>query len=111
MIDTILITGCAYGLGHALALKLANEGFNIFAVGRSEDLLHGLAEQSSNITPIIADIISVKDRKKINESIYNHKSISIIHNAAIAEPCQFNLMSEAHLRKHVEVNYIAPMLI
>lgn len=111
MINNLLITGCSYGLGRALALRLAKDNLHIYAVGRSTHLLTELTKISSNIQPIVADIMSENDREKIYESINIDEPLSIIHNAAIAKPCQFNSLSENLLRQHIETNYIAPLII
>lgn len=111
MINTLLITGCTYGLGRALALKFAKDNYDVYAVGRSKDLLGELAKMHASIQPIVADITTIEGRETINEYVKQKNSISVIHNAAIAEPCQFSLMSESLLREHIETNYIAPILI
>lgn len=111
MINTLLITGCSYGLGHALALKFAKDNYHVYAVGRSKNLLQELAKRSSNIVPIVADISTPDGRLAIQNSLDNEKEISIIHNAAIIEPCLFKSIKEALLREYIETNYLAPLLI
>src|SRR5260221_12840872 len=111
MITTILITGCSYGLGRALAIKFAKNNYHVYAVGRSRDLIEELAKVSSNIEPIVSDITTEKGRVEINQHLNKGKSISIIHNAAILEPSSFKQTSETLLRNHVETNYSAPLLI
>ncbi len=112
MINAVLITGCSYGLGNALALKFSKYNCHVYAVGRNRSLLEKLAEKSSNIKPIIADITTKNGRLKIQELMNSEKkSISIIHNAAILEPRIFKLSNEALLREHAETNYLAPLFI
>jgi NAD(P)-dependent dehydrogenase (short-subunit alcohol dehydrogenase family) len=110
MINNILITGCTHGLGHALTLRFAKAGIKVYAVGRKQKLLQELAQSSSLIHPIMADIATVSGRKTIAERI-KKEPLSIIHNAAIAKPCPFASLSEELLREHVETNYLAPLLI
>lgn len=111
MINRLLITGCTQGLGVALALQFAEAGCYVYAVGRHQQPLLKLVEQSSSIHPIIADITTEVGRQQINEKIDKNKPFSIIHNAAIAEPTQFTNLSESSLRAHFETNCIAPLLI
>lgn len=111
MINTLLITGCSYGLGRALALKFAQDNLYVYAVGRSKEQLDKLAMHSKNIYPIVADIATETGRLTISEHVDPKKPISIIHNAVFAEPCQFELMNEALLRNHMETNYIGPLLL
>ncbi|MDF2940545.1 MAG: dehydrogenase with different specificity [Gammaproteobacteria bacterium] len=110
MINRILITGCTQGLGRALALRFAQAGLYVYAVGRNQELLEELAKNSPLIHPIKADIATESGRQAIVEQI-DQKPISIIHNAAVAKPCPFNSLSEPLLREHVETNFIAPILI
>ena len=110
MIKKILITGCAQGLGYSLALQFAKEDCYVFAVGRNLKQLQELTKQSSFIQPIVADITTAHGQQKIIETVGN-ESLSIVHNAAIAEPMQFANFSENSLRLHFETNYFAPLLI
>jgi benzil reductase ((S)-benzoin forming) len=110
MMKKILITGCTKGLGFSLALQFAKEGCYVFAVGRNIHQLKKLAEQSSFIQTIAADITTIDGRQKITQAVGN-EILSIVHNAAIAEPMQFANLSENSLRLHFETNYFAPLLI
>ena len=111
MINTLLITGCTKGLGQSLALKFAQQGCHVYAVGRNKNLLEKLSDISNLIHPIIADITTEQGRKVIFEKMNSSSQISIIHNAAIIEPMQFSDLSESVLRKHIETNLLAPILI
>lgn len=111
MINTLLITGCTSGLGYALASKLAQLDCIVYAVGRQQNPLDQLAKISRNIRPIMADIATTEGRLAVSQQVGSQKSLSLIHNAAIARPCQFESMSEAFLREHIETNFLAPLFI
>lgn len=51
-----IVTGASSGIGAETALALANEGFDVIAAARREDRLQALAQQHSNITPLVLDI-------------------------------------------------------
>ena len=51
-----LITGTTHGLGHALAVRFAKENYKVYAVGRNKEKLENLAQQSSLIQPVHADV-------------------------------------------------------
>ena len=46
---TIWITGGSTGIGKALALKFANEGWNVAISARRENLLNEIADNHENI--------------------------------------------------------------
>ena len=53
---TIWITGGSTGIGKALALKFANEGWNVAISARRENLLNEIADNHKNISPFPLDV-------------------------------------------------------
>ena len=66
---SIWITGASSGIGKALAIKFANEGWQVAASARREDLLNKIAESNENIFSFPLD---VTDRQK-NAKMYLSK--------------------------------------
>ena len=58
---TIWITGASTGIGKALAIKFAQNGWNVAASARRENLLKELEESNKNIYSFPLD---VTDKKK-----------------------------------------------
>jgi uncharacterized protein len=54
-----LITGASKGIGRAIARELANRGYNLLLVARSEDLLQQLASELSSRNGITVDFITL----------------------------------------------------
>ena len=69
MTKNVWITGASSGIGKALAIKFANEGWQVAASARRENLLQDLNKNNSNIHSFPLDI---KDASKATdvESIY-----------------------------------------
>lgn len=111
MINRLLITGCTHGLGRALSCEFSQTECIVYAVGRNEALLNNLAQTSSQIRPILADITTEKGRAIIYEQIDKDEPFSIIHNAAMLKPSQFDSLNEASFREQIETNFISPLLI
>lgn len=110
-ITRLLITGCTRGIGRALANEFVRLGCRVYAVGRDPVLLDELAHSSALIHPIQADIATQEGRVRIYEQLDSTQPLSIIHNAAIAVPGQFNTSDENLLLDHIQTNLIAPLLL
>jgi benzil reductase ((S)-benzoin forming) len=111
MIKNILITGVTSGLGYALAKKFADLGCKVYGIGRNQSKLDELAAYSSNIIGIVADINDAEGRALISHTIESGETISIIHNAAAAEPCVFGELTEKALSESYKTNCISPILL
>ena len=70
MNQVVWITGASSGIGKSLAIKFANEGWNVAISARRENLLKEIAESHENIKSFPLD---VTDKKKCNEVFENIK--------------------------------------
>ncbi len=66
---TILITGASSGIGAAIALLYAQNGFMVFAGGRNQERLTSLSEQHSNITTFACDLTSKESIESLTLNI------------------------------------------
>ena len=66
---SIWITGASSGIGKALAIKFANEGWQVAASARREDLLNKIAESNKNISSFPLDVTDGEKCKEIFEQI------------------------------------------
>ena len=76
----IWITGASSGIGKALALKFANEGWIVAASARRENLLHDLNKENSNIHSFPLDVTNIDQCKSVFKNIiekFNDVEISI----------------------------------
>ena len=69
MIKKIWITGASSGIGKSLAIKFANEGWQVAASARRENLLKDLNNQNQNIYPFPLDIKNESEAKNIFQNI------------------------------------------
>ena len=65
MKKTIWITGGSTGIGKALAIKFANEGWNVAISARRENLLKELSDRFENISPFPLDVTDKENCKNI----------------------------------------------
>ena len=68
---TIWITGGSTGIGKALALKFANEGWNVAISARRENLLEAISDQYENITAFPLDVTNKLKCIEVFENIKN----------------------------------------
>ena len=61
---TIWITGGSTGIGKALAIKFANEGWNVAISARRENLLDEIADNHENISPFPLDVTDNQNVKR-----------------------------------------------
>ena len=66
---TIWITGASTGIGKALALKFAKNGWNVAISARRERLLKELEETNQNIYSFPLDVTNKEDCKKVFKNI------------------------------------------
>ena len=69
MKKTIWITGGSTGIGKALAIKFADEGWNVAISARRENLLKELSEKFENIYDFNLDVTNKNDCKIIFDQI------------------------------------------
>ena len=66
---TIWITGASTGIGKALAIKFANNGWNVAASARRESLLKELEESNLNIFSYPLDVTNKENCRKVFKDI------------------------------------------
>ena len=74
----IWITGASSGIGKALAIKFANEGWKIAASARRENLLKTLSDSHENIHSFPLDVTNLTNVKsKFSEIIGKFETIDV----------------------------------
>ena len=66
---TIWITGGNSGIGKALAIKFANEGWNVAISARRENLLKEISDKYENINSFPLDVTDREKCKQVFEDI------------------------------------------
>jgi len=111
MSKNIWITGASSGIGKALAIKFANEGWNVAASARRENLLKELSQENENIHPFPLDVTNIDQCKTVFENIVEKfKNIEIsIFGTGIHDPKSEKKFNLDKIRKIMEVNYFGTM--
>ncbi len=107
----IWITGASSGIGRALALKFANEGWQVAASARREDLLYNIAESNKNISPFPLDVTDKEKCKEIFENIKNkYQNIDIcFFSTGTWDPKKEKDIDIDQMKKVMEVNFFGTL--
>ena len=108
---TIWITGASSGIGKSLALKFANEGWQVAASARRENLLNQLSESNQNISPFPLDVTSRENCEKIFEKIKNKfESIdTCFFSTGTWDPKKEKEIDIDQMKKVMEVNFFGTL--
>ena len=107
----IWITGASSGIGKALSIKFAQEGWIVAASARREGLLQELTKINQNIHSFPLDVTNPEQCKKIFEEIkkkFNNIEISIF-GTGIHDPNSEKRFNLEKIREIMEVNYFGTM--
>ena len=110
-IKVVVITGASSGIGLACAKKFYHEGYHVVVTGRDEkrlqDAITGLPNYPNKILPLVADVSSEVDcRRVMEETINKFGRIDIlINNAGVSMRALFNDSSLDVIRKVMDTNF------
>ena len=107
----VWITGASSGIGKALAIKFANEGWKVAASARREDLLKELADKYSNIKSFPLDVTDVDKCKSVfKEILEKFENIEIcVFGTGIHDPKSEKKFNLEKIKKIMEVNFFGTM--
>jgi len=107
----IWITGASSGIGRALSIKFANEGWQVAASARRENLLQELHQENKNIHPFPLDVTEIDRCKLVAENIikkFNNIDICVF-STGTHDPKSEKRFNLAKIREIMEVNYFGTM--
>ena len=73
----IWITGASSGIGKALAIKFAENGWLVAASARRENLLNELKKINQNIFPFPLDVTQIDSCKLVAKDIIKHSKVKL----------------------------------
>ena len=102
------ITGASGGIGRAIALRLAADGWRVYATARSEKDLQDLAAEATGpgeIVPMPGDVTNAQRLSEIVAGITADQPLALaILNAGVYTPMRVSNFSAATARKMIDVN-------
>ncbi len=111
MSKNIWITGASSGIGKALAIKFANEGWQVAASARRENLLKDLNNQNPNIHPFPLDVKNENVTKNTFENIIKKfTSVDIsVFCTGMHDPDSEKILSSEKIREIMETNFFGTL--
>ncbi len=108
---TIWITGGSTGIGKALAIKFANEGWNVAVSARRTELLSELAKINENIYSFPLDVTDIEQCKNVSSKIiskFNFIDICVF-GTGIHDPNSEKVFNLEKIREIIEINFFGVM--
>jgi len=107
----IWITGASSGIGKALALKFAGEGWQVAASARRENLLNDLNKQNPDIHAFPLDVTSEDKTKEVFQSILKKfGSIDIcVFGTGMHDPSAEKNLNTETIRRIMETNFFGTL--
>ena len=111
MTKKIWITGASSGIGKALAINFANEGWQVAASARRENLLKDLNNQNSNIHPFPVNVKNESETKNTFQKIIEKfETIDIsVFCTGIHDPEAEKKLSSEKIREIMETNFFGTL--
>ena len=111
MSKNVWITGASSGIGKALAIKFADEGWQVAASARRENLLKDLNNQNSNIHPFPVNVKNESETKNTFQKIIEKfETIDIsVFCTGIHDPEAEKKLSSEKIREIMETNFFGTL--
>ena len=111
MTKNIWITGASSGIGKALAIKFATEGWHVAASARRENLLQDLSNNNFNIHSFPLDVKDESKVKKVFDKIIKKfKTINVcVFSTGIHDPQSERKINTEKIREIMEVNFFGTL--
>ena len=110
--EVVVITGATDGLGRAAAVRLAEEGYRVFAAGRSAEKRASLAQEAKEKRlPLETVEMDVCDDESVRRAVSEVESRAgaidaLVNNAGIAYVAVMEEVRLEHLQQQMETNFI-----
>ena len=115
--SAVLVTGASTGIGKACALRLARDGFYVFAGIRKKTDGDPLKKEASShrIEPIQIDVaredMIIAAHQMVTERLGQRSFTGLVNNAGIVVPGPLECLTMDDLRRQFEVNVIGQMAV
>jgi NAD(P)-dependent dehydrogenase (short-subunit alcohol dehydrogenase family) len=115
MTPTVIVTGASRGIGKVIGLELAQRGFNLMLVARSEDALLAVRDECEKIgakaAACVLDVTQDDAGPALRDATLDAfgPPWGLINNAGMAESAPLTKCDDDLLQRHMALNFYAPM--
>jgi hypothetical protein len=114
----VLVTGASAGIGAAIARELARGGYSLVLTARRADRLERLSDElmtrhGVEVAAMPADLDDPETPERlVTETIARFGGLDIlVNNAGFGLPALFTDSDPAEIRRQLEVNFVAPLML
>lgn len=112
----VLVTGASKGIGEACAVRLAGEGFRVYAgVRRDEDGLALIRNGGEAIAPLLLDVTDPEQiaaaAARIDDETGSRGLQALVNNAGVAVAGPLEFLPIAELRRQLEINVVGQIAV
>jgi len=108
--NSVLVTGAARGIGKAICLRLAQQGWTVYAGVRKLSDGAALVEQDSRITPVLLDVTNSDHIDALDQVLPTELS-AVVNNAGVVADGPVELLNLPTVRNQFEVNVFGALAV
>ena len=107
---SVLVTGASSGIGKAVAISLASEGWTVLAGVRKEADGEALRAAAGGIRPVLLDVTDPAEVARLPDAV-GERLDALVNNAGVVLPGPLEILPPSALRHQLEVNVVGQVAV
>lgn len=110
VMNSVLVTGAARGIGKAVSVRLAQQGWQVYAGVRKLSDGDALVELDSRITPVLLDVTNSEHIATL-DAVLPADLTAVVNNAGVVADGPVELLELDALRNEFEINVFGTLAV